>query len=88
MARLNLKKKSLSSQIIENSKNNDIISINSLINDLSDNESKIKELSKRKQELLNEIKNELKKTEQLFENYRIFCYYSRIISIIGPPRNR
>ncbi len=85
LANLNLKKKALSAKIIENSKNNDIISLSSFLNDLGENETKIKELNQRKQELLKNLRNFLKERELLFENYRMLCDFNGIISVIGSP---
>jgi len=85
LARLSLKKKELSDRIIESSRKNDIIPINSLVEELGNNENRIIDLKRRKEELLKNIKSGLKSIETQMDNFNTFCNYNGIISVTGLP---
>ncbi len=85
LARLSLKKKELSDRIIECSRKNDIISINSLVEELGNNEYRIIDLKRRKVEILKNIISGLKSIETDMDNFNTFCNYNGIISVTGPP---
>ncbi|MGB9815472.1 MAG: hypothetical protein ACPLVI_05940 [Thermoplasmata archaeon] len=85
LAKLKLKKKEISENIINSSKGNEIAKVESLFGELGENEERVRYLTKRKEEILENIKNSLKSFETLVENFNIFCDYNGTISVMGLP---